>query len=150
MSSNQCLLFESKVHVGKSVSSCEGVHRPAKWKKNAVAYDMKSKTHQNCYNSIPNAMRNAGAMTEATVEGRSTIGKVSPRAWRAGLRSRSRDRGCSRLEWTVLLGVGVYWSRVELVNICGLRLRPGVAGYHPSTVDDFGRTVVYRLENTEW
>ena len=36
------------------------------------------KTHQNCYNSISNAMRlrNAGAMIEGSVEGRATIGKV--------------------------------------------------------------------------
>ena len=33
MPSSQCLLFESKVHVGKSVSSYEGVHRLAKWKR---------------------------------------------------------------------------------------------------------------------
>ena len=36
-----------------------------------------------------------------------------------------------------------------MVKICGLRLRPGVAGYQPSTVDDFGRTVVYCPENSE-
>ena len=45
-------------------------------KKNAVANYMKA--HQNCYNSISNTMRlrNAGAVTEGTVEERATIVKV--------------------------------------------------------------------------
>ena len=33
------------------------------------------------------------------------------------------------------------------MKICGLRLSPGVAGYHLSTADDFGPTIVYRPEN---
>ena len=36
-----------------------------------------------------------------------------------------------------------------MVKLCRLRLRPGVATYHPSTDDDFGRTVMHRLENVE-
>ena len=44
-------------------------------------------------------------------------------------------------------GVRVYWGGVG--KICRPRFWPGVAGYHPSTVADFGRTVVYRRENIE-
>ena len=40
-------------------------------------------------------------------------------------------------------------SELESVKFCRLRLRPGVAGYQPSTVNDFGRTVMRRPENIE-
>ena len=40
-------------------------------------------------------------------------------------------------------------SELESVKFCRLRLRPGVAGYDPSTGNDFGRTVMIRLENIE-
>ena len=49
-----------------------------------------------------------------------------------------------------------YKSRPELESVrvgvgsgvCKLlRLWPGVAGYHSSTDDDFGRTVIHRLKN---
>ena len=90
-------------------------------------------------------MRNAGVMTEGTVEGRSTTGKV---------RRHDKRRDCGvGVETEVAVGrsrlfcLESGFSGVESENICGLRLRPGVAGYHPSTVDDFGRTAVYRLEN---
>ena len=55
-------------------------------------------------------------------------------------------------------GVGVarsrpFWleseSELEWVKFYRIRLRPGVAGYRPSTDDDFGRTVMHRLENVE-
>ena len=36
-----------------------------------------------------------------------------------------------------------------MVKFCRLQLRPGVAGYQPSTDKDFGRTVIHRLENIE-
>ena len=53
-------------------------------------------------------------------------------------------------------GVGVdrsrpFWpeseSELESVKFCRLRLRPGVAGYHPSGDGYFGRAVMHRLEN---
>ena len=53
-------------------------------------------------------------------------------------------------------GVGVdrsqpFWleseSELESEKNCRLRLRPGVAGYHPSGDGYFGRAVMYRLEN---
>ena len=37
----------------------------------------------------------------------------------------------------------------ELVKFCRLVLRPGVAGYHPSTESHFGRSVRLRPENIE-
>ena len=55
-------------------------------------------------------------------------------------------------------GVGVGRSRQfwpeseweqESVKLDRLRLRPGVASYHPSTDDDFGRTVIHPPENIE-
>ena len=56
----------------------------------------------------------------------------------------------------VEIGVGVgrsrpFWpksgSELESVKFC--QLRPGVAGRHPSTDDNFGRTGMHRLENIE-
>ena len=38
---------------------------------------------------------------------------------------------------------------MESVKFCRLRFRPGVAGYHPSTDGDWGRTVMHGLENIE-
>ena len=85
--SNQCLLFESKVYVGKSVSGVPLRRRASssELKKNAVANNMKA--NQNCYNSISNAMRlrNAGAMTEGSVEGRATIGETGVAVGRSRL-----------------------------------------------------------------
>ena len=54
-------------------------------KKNAVTTDMTA--HQNCYNSISNAMRlrNAGAMTEGSVEGRATLGETGVAVGRSRL-----------------------------------------------------------------
>ena len=53
-------------------------------------------------------------------------------------------------------GVGVgrsrpFWpeSELESAKFYRLRLRPGVARYHPSKDNDFGRTVKHRLENIE-
>ena len=55
-------------------------------------------------------------------------------------------------------GVGVgrsgpFWpeseSELEPVKFCRLRLRPGIAGHHPSTDGDFGRTVMHHLGNIE-
>ena len=55
-------------------------------------------------------------------------------------------------------GVGVgrsrpFWpeseSELESVKFYRLRLRPGVAGYHPSTDDNFGRMDIYPSENIE-
>ena len=40
-------------------------------------------------------------------------------------------------------------SELESVKFRRFRLRPGVAGYYPSTGDDLGRKVTYRLENIE-
>ena len=40
-------------------------------------------------------------------------------------------------------------SELESVKFCRLRLRHGVAGYQPSTDNDFGRTVMHRPENIE-
>ena len=34
-------------------------------------------------------------------------------------------------------------------KVCRLGLRPGIAGYQPSTDNDFGRTAIYRPENIE-
>ena len=57
-----------------------------------------------------------------------------------------------------MAGVGVGRSRplsleseseLESVKFCRLRLRPGVAGYHPSTDNDLGRTDMRRPENME-
>ena len=57
-----------------------------------------------------------------------------------------------------MTGVGVGRSRLfcpeseselESVKFCRLRLRPGVAGYHPSRDGDFGRAIMHRLENIE-
>ena len=38
---------------------------------------------------------------------------------------------------------------MESVKFCRLRLRLGVAGCHPLTDDNFGRTGMHRLENIE-
>ena len=55
-------------------------------------------------------------------------------------------------------GVGVGRSRpfcleseleLESIKFCRLRLRHGVAGYQPSTDNDFGRTVMHLPENFE-
>ena len=55
-------------------------------------------------------------------------------------------------------GVGVgrgrpFWSEseseLESVKCCWHRLRPGVAGYPPSTDDDFDPTVIHPSENIE-
>ena len=35
------------------------------------------------------------------------------------------------------------------MKFCRLRLRPGVAGYQPSTDNAFGRPVIHRPENIE-
>ena len=40
-------------------------------------------------------------------------------------------------------------SELELLKFGRLRLRPGFAVYHPSTDDNFGRTVIHPYENTE-
>ena len=56
----------------------------------------------------------------------------------SGLRSRSRDRSWSRSESIVLPGVGV-GSGVEKIG--RLRLLSGVAGYQPSTDNNFRRMV---------
>ena len=40
-------------------------------------------------------------------------------------------------------------SELESVKFCRLRLRPGVAGYQPSTDNDFGGMAMYRSENFE-
>ena len=63
---NKDLLFEFQVYVGKSASSCEGLHRLLKRKKNVVATVMNA--HHNCQLSqlICNAI-NAGTMAEGTV-----------------------------------------------------------------------------------
>ena len=36
-----------------------------------------------------------------------------------------------------------------MVKFCRLLLRPGIAGYHPSTDRHFGRTVMFRPESIE-
>ena len=61
-----------------------------------------------------------------------------------GLRSRSRDRSWGWSESNVLAGVGVGAGVGKLGP-----LRPGVAVYHPSTDDYFGRTVIHPPENIE-
>ena len=40
-------------------------------------------------------------------------------------------------------------SELESIKFGRLRLRPGVAVYHPSTDDDFGRTAIHPYENIE-
>ena len=40
-------------------------------------------------------------------------------------------------------------SKLESVKFCRLRLRPRVAGYDPSTGNDFGQTVMIPLGNIE-
>ena len=53
-------------------------------------------------------------------------------------------------------GVGVgrsrpFWSESEMesVKFCRLQLRLVVAGYHPSTDDNFDQTVMHHMENIE-
>ena len=60
------------------------------------------------------------------------------------MRSKSRDRSWSRLESTCLIGVGV--GAGESVKFYRIRLQPGVAGLHPVTNDDLGRTVMHPPE----
>ena len=59
---------------------------------------------------------------------------------RPELRSRSRYRSWSRSESTVLAGLE---SELVSIRLCRLWLRSGVAYYHPSTDEDFGRTVIH-------
>ena len=40
-------------------------------------------------------------------------------------------------------------SELKSLKFCRLRLRPGVAGYQPSTVDNFGRKVMHPPDNIE-
>ena len=74
---------------------------------------------------------------------------------KAGLRSRALKQGCGV---GVTDGVGVGQGRpfcleseseLEPIKFCRFRLRPEVAGYQPSTDNDFGRTVMHRPENIE-
>ena len=77
--------------------------------------------------------------------------------WAANCRAFTRyeNQGCGV---GVETGVGAdlsrpFWpkseSELESVKFCQLRFRPGVAGCHPSTDDNFGRKGMHRLENIE-